>query len=97
VHARVVSMEMLPMDVAEAVRIYRHEVIPSAKEERGFSGALLLTDQDTGEAVSISFWASEDDMHTSEFSGFYHKKLTELDKLFISTPVRKHYEVSVQE
>ena len=96
-HARVVNMEMLPMDVAEAVRIYRHEVIPSAKEERGFRGALLLTDQATGEGVSISLWASEDDMHTSEASGFYHKKLNELDKLFISAPVRKHYEVSVQE
>ena len=96
-HARVVNMEMMPMDVAEAVRIYRHEVIPSAKEERGFSGALLLTDQATGEGLSISFWASEDDMHTSELSGFYHKKLTDLDALFISAPVRKHYEVSAQE
>ena len=96
-HARVVSMEMLPMDVAEAVRIYRHEVMPSAKEERGFRGALLLMDPSTGEGISISLWASEDDMHASEVSGFYHKKLTELDKMFISTPVRKHYEVSVQE
>ena len=96
-HARVVSIEMLPMDMAEAARIYRDVVIPSAKEERGFRGALLLTDQSTGEGVSISLWASEEDMHTSEASGFYHKKLGELDKLFISAPVRKHYEVSVQE
>jgi quinol monooxygenase YgiN len=97
VHARVVSIEMLPMDVAEAARIYRHEVIPSAKEEPGFRGALLLTDESTGEAVSISLWASEEAMHTSEASGFYHKKLTELDRLLIGAPVRKHYEVSVQE
>jgi heme-degrading monooxygenase HmoA len=96
-YARVVSMEMLPMDVAEAVRIYRHEVVPSAKEERGFRGALLLMDPPTGEGISISLWASEEDMHASEVSGFYHKKLTKLDKMFISTPVRKHYEVSVQE
>ena len=39
---------------------------------------------------------SEDDMHASEVNGFYHRKLSELDALFISTPVRKHYEVSVQ-
>lgn len=39
---------------------------------------------------------SEDDMHASEVNGFYHRKLSELDALFISTPIRKHYEVSVQ-
>ena len=46
--------------------------------------------------MSISLWESEDDMHASEASGFYHRKLDELDALFISTPVRKHYAVSVQ-
>ncbi len=35
-------------------------------------------------------------MRASEASGFYHKKRDELDALFISTPVRKHYEVSVR-
>ena len=95
-HARVVSMEMLPMNVAEAVRIYQDLVVPAAKEEQGFKGALMLTDPDTGEGVSISLWESEEDMHASEASGFYHRKLDELDAMFISTPVRKHYEVSVQ-
>jgi heme-degrading monooxygenase HmoA len=96
VHARVVSMEVLPMNVAEAVRIYRDSVVPAAKEEQGFRGALLLTDHYTGEGVSISIWESEDDMHASEASGFYHRKLDQLDALFISAPVRKHYEVSIR-
>ena len=96
-HARVVSMEILPMDIEEAARIYQDLVVPAAKEERGFRGALLLTDPYTGEGVSISLWESEDDLHASEASGFYHRKLDQLDALFISTPVRKHYEVSVQE
>ncbi len=96
-HARVVSMEILPMDIEEAIRIYRDLVVPAAKQERGFRGALLLTDPYTGEGVSISLWESEDDLHASEASGFYHRKLDQLDALFIGTPVRKHYEVSVQE
>ena len=95
-HARVVSMETLPMNVGEAVRIYQELVIPAAKEEQGFKGALMLTDSDTGEGVSISLWESEEDMHASEARGLYPRKLDELDALFISTPVRKHYEVSVQ-
>jgi heme-degrading monooxygenase HmoA len=95
-HARVVSMEMLPINVGEAVRIYQDRVLPAAREQEGFRGALMLTDQDTGEGLSISLWNSEEDMHASEESGFYHRKLAELDTLFISTPVRKHYEVSAQ-
>ena len=35
-------------------------------------------------------------MHASEASGFYHRKLNELEAFFISTPVRKHYKVSAQ-
>ena len=72
-------------------------MVPAAKEEQGFRGALLLTDDYTGESVSISMWESEDDMHASETSGYYHRKLDQLDALlFISPPVRKHYEVSIQ-
>jgi len=89
-------MEMLPTEVREAVRIYQGRVVPAAREEEEFRGALMLTDPDTGEALSISLWNSEEDMHASEASGFYHRKLNELDALFISTPVRKHYEVSAQ-
>jgi hypothetical protein len=54
VHARVVSMEMLPIDVGEAARIYQDRVLPAAREQKGFSGALMLTDADTGEGLSIS-------------------------------------------
>jgi heme-degrading monooxygenase HmoA len=96
VHARVVSMEMLPIDVGEAARIYQDRVLPAAREQQGFRGALMLTDPSTGEGLSITLWSSEDYMHASEASGFYHRKLSELDALFISTPVRKHYEVSAQ-
>lgn len=89
-------MEMLPMNVKEAVRIYQERVVPAAREEEGFRGALMLTDPDTGEGLSISLWNTEDEMYASEASGFYHRKLDELEALFISTPVRKHYEVSAQ-
>jgi len=95
-HARVVSMEMLPINVGEAVRIYQDRVVPAAREQEGFRGALMLTDPVTGEGLSISLWNSEEDMHASEASGFYHRKLSELEAFLISTPVRKHYEVSAQ-
>ena len=53
-HARVVSMEMLPINVGEAVRIYQDRVVPAAREQEGFRCTFMLTDPDTGEGLSIS-------------------------------------------
>ena len=96
-HARVVIMEMLPIDVAEAVRTYRYRVVPAGREEEGFRGAWMLTDPETGEGLSISLWESVEDMLASEESDFHRRELGELEDYFISAPVRKHYEVSVKE
>ena len=96
-HARVVIMEMLPIDVAETVRSYRDRVVPAGREQEGFRGAWMLTDPETGEGLSISLWDSADDMLASEESDFHHRELGELEDYFISAPVRKHYEGSVKE
>ena len=96
-HARVVIMEMLPIDVEEVVRTYRDRVVPAGREQEGFGGAWMLTDPETGEGLSISLWQSADDLLASEESDFHHRELGELEDFFISAPVRKHYEVSVKE
>lgn len=96
-HARVVIMEMLPIDVEEVVRTYRDRVVPVGREQEGFRAAWMLTDPETGEGMSISLWQSADDMLASEESDFHHRELGELEDFFISAPVRKHYEVSVKE
>jgi hypothetical protein len=46
----------------------------------------MLTDPETGEGLSISFWNSEEDMHASEASGFYHRKLSELEAFSSARP-----------
>ena len=96
-HARVVIMEMLPIDVKEAVRAYRERVVPAGREGEGFGGAWMLTDPETGEGLSISLWESADDMRASEESDFHRREIGELEAFFVSAPVRKHYEVSVAE
>jgi heme-degrading monooxygenase HmoA len=97
VHARVVIMEMLPIDVEEAVRTYRERVVPAGRKQEGFKGAWMLTDPETGEGMSISLWGSAEDMRSSEDSEFHRRELGELEGFFVSAPVRKHYEVSVKE
>ena len=55
-HARVVDLRMRPVETKEMVRVYREEVLPEAREQRGFRGAMLLTDPETGIGISITLW-----------------------------------------
>lgn len=96
-HARVVIMELWPIDVEEAVRTYRDRVVPAGREQGGFGGAWMLTDPETGEGLAVSLWESAEDMRASEESEFHRRELGELEAFFVSAPVRKHYEVSVKE
>lgn len=96
-HARVVNLRVMPRDTREMVRIYRDSVMPAAREQPGFEGAVLLTDPQTGIGISITLWASEEDREAGEASGYYRRQIRKFSDLLTETPVRKHYEVAVLE
>jgi heme-degrading monooxygenase HmoA len=96
-HARMVDLRVRPVDTEEMVRIYRNSVMPAARRQRGFGGAMLLTDPDTGIGVSITMWETETDREAGEASGYYQEQIDKFAHLLVDTPVRKHYEVNVLE
>jgi heme-degrading monooxygenase HmoA len=96
-HARMVDLRVRPVDTEEMVRIYRNSVMPAARRQRGFGGAMLLTDPDTGIGVSITMWETEADREAGEASGYYQEQIDKFAHLLVDTPVRKHYEVNVLE
>jgi heme-degrading monooxygenase HmoA len=96
-HARMVDLRVRPVDTEEMVRIYRNSVMPVARRQRGFGGAVLLTDPETGIGVSITMWETEADREAGEASGYYQEQLDKFAHLLVDTPVRKHYEVNVLE
>ena len=77
--ARVVDLRILPTEAREVVRIYRDSVLPVARRQRGFKGALLLTD----------------DREEGDANGFYQQQIRKFSELLTETPVRKHYNVGV--
>ena len=93
--ARVVDLRVPSMETREVVRIYRDSVLPAARRQRGFRGALLLTDDDTGVGISITLWNTEEDREAGEASGFYNEQVGKFSELLTETPVRKHYSVGV--
>jgi heme-degrading monooxygenase HmoA len=64
--ARVTTLQGAPDRVEDGIRAVREQVIPAAKEMRGFKGILALADRSTGKMLGITLWDSEDSMRESE-------------------------------
>jgi heme-degrading monooxygenase HmoA len=93
-HARVVDLRVRPMETEEVVRIDRDSVVPAARDQTGFNGALLLTDS-TGIGLSITLWETEEDRELGEASGYFKEQIEKFADHLVETPVRKHYDVGV--
>jgi len=92
--AKVVTFRIKPDKEREVIRLFNEFIVPGAKKHNGFRGGLLLTEPGTGEAKSIAFWETEEDIRTSETSGYYREWVNRLSNLLTTQPVRELYEVS---
>jgi len=97
-YARVTITQLQPGKTEEAVSIFRDSIVPAAKQQQGFKGALLLTDPNPNavKGITITLWETEADMSTGETSGYYQEQLAKVASLVAAPPVREAYEVSVQ-
>src|SRR5436305_2809846 len=93
--SRLVTLQLQPGKTEEAVRMYRDSVIPAAKKQHGFKGALLLTDASTGKVFSITEWETEADMKAGEASGYYQEQINKFGPMVTSTPTREGFLVSL--
>jgi quinol monooxygenase YgiN len=94
--ARVVRVQTEPEQADEAANLFRDSVVPAAKQQPGFKGALLLVDPDTGKGLAVSMWEDEAAMERSEDSGYLKEQLAKFSKLFTGPPRAQHYEVRVR-
>ena len=93
--ARVITMQLKSDKLDEAVKNYK-EIGTAAKAIKGFNSNYLLIDRETGKAVSVAFWDSEEDAIVNEQSGYYQEQLGKFKGFFTAPPVREGYEVSIQ-
>jgi heme-degrading monooxygenase HmoA len=96
-YARAVSIQFQPGKVDEASRIVQDSIVPAMKGQKGFKGQLLLTQKDTGKAISINLWETEADLTTFETSSLYKELLGKLGSLLAGPPAGERYDVSVRE
>lgn len=96
-YARAVNIQFQPGKVDEASRIVKDSIVPAMKGQKGFKGQILLTQKDTGKAISINLWETEAELTAFEASPLYKELLGKLGNLLAGPPAGERYEVSVRE
>lgn len=94
--ARVVNVQFQSGKVSEASRIVQEAFVPALKEQKGFKGQLFLTQHDTGEAIALNLWETEEDQTTFETSPLYRELMGKLAGILAGPPAKEGYAVSVQ-
>lgn len=64
--ARVSTYEGPPEQLDRAITHGRERILPAIRNIPGFSGVLYLADRETGKALTITLWESEQAMRDSE-------------------------------
>jgi heme-degrading monooxygenase HmoA len=95
-YARAVNVPFQPGKIDEAIRIVKDSIVPAMEGLKGFKGQLLLTQSDTGKAISINLWETEADLTAFETSPLYKELMGKLGGVLAGPPAGERYQVSVQ-
>ena len=95
--ARLTSAHIKIERIDEFIKLYKESIVPAAKSQRGYRGAYLLVDRETGKRISITLWNSEEDAIANEKSRYYQEQIAKSIILYTTPPIREGYEVVVQE
>ena len=92
--ARVTSVAVKPEDIDESTRLFNESVLPAAKREKGFMGALLLV-RDDGRAIAIDLCDTLENLRANERNGFYQTQVAKFAGKLVDRPSREFYDVAV--
>lgn len=94
-YARVVSVDCQLDKIDQGINIVR-SMEPLWQQQKGFQGANLLVERNTGKVLSISNWETRADLEATEASGWYQEQVAKFAMIWVAPPVREIYEVAVQ-
>ena len=65
-HARMGIVAMSPETFEQGIKIISTQGLPAMRVFEGYKGSIVLGDAETGKALYITLWESEEDMRRSE-------------------------------
>lgn len=93
-YARVTYVQVAPEDIEDSIRLFDESVVPAARQEEGFHGAMLLV-RENGEAMAIDLADTLEHLQTNERSGFYQSQVAKFRERIVGHPRREVFRVAV--
>ena len=98
VRATEAEIDVVRMNPADAIALFKAAVVPALGQEEGYLGCYVLLSQE-GKVLVLSFWESDDAARATRLSGFYQEQIEKFSDLVVyrATPGREAYDVVVAE
>jgi quinol monooxygenase YgiN len=94
-YSRVVTAQVLPGKLEEAIRVWQDTVLPSNSQKTGWVSARMLVNRQTNKAMVIAIWESEDALQES--GGTYLQiQYAKFVELLAAPPVEEIFEVGAE-
>jgi hypothetical protein len=93
--ARVVTAQVSPARLDEAIKVWKESVMPAVKSQKGFSSGRLMVNRSTGKIVTVALWNAESDMRATA-GGFVQEQIAKFGSMFSGQPIVEEYEVAVE-
>ena len=65
-YVRTTTLQGDPSKLEDGVRFFREQSVATARQQRGFQGARLLVDRQSGKVMAVTLWESEDAARAAE-------------------------------
>ncbi len=95
--ARTTTIQLKIAFIDEALEVYMNSIVPAAQSQKGLIELNLLLDRDTGKAISIATWETEQDAKASEENRYYQEQLIKLLSFYSVPPIKEGFEVYFKE
>jgi heme-degrading monooxygenase HmoA len=92
-YARLLRIQLKIDRIEEAVNLFKKNVVPLCRKQKGFKGAYFMVDPKSGDGLVITVWASEKAMLANEQSHFFLEQVTKFIGFYTKPPIREAYEV----
>ena len=93
-HARMTFAQVKPEDIEDSARLFEEGILPAARDEEGFRGALFLV-RDESTVIAIDLADSLDQLRANEKHGLYQAEVAKFRSRIVGHPHREFFRVAV--
>jgi len=94
VRARVVTGRVPADQVEDCIRLWQEVVAPSVRVQRGFRGARVFVQRESGRVMSMGLWDTEEDFRDTV--RWNDEQLAKFQRFFIEPPTVELFELAAE-